>query len=59
MAFASGFTKFDILVIKIANLADGCKAALMDQPDFSGGHTDLCEITFFSQNLGGSTCSPN
>ena len=55
MALAAGFTQFDVAMIQVPNLPDGCVASLADQAHFSGRHADLSVVAFFGQQLGCST----
>src|SRR5690349_15298207 len=49
VALATGFTKFDIAMIEIADLTNRCVTDLPDQADFTGRHTHLCKITFLGE----------
>jgi hypothetical protein len=51
VALATGFTKFDIAVVEIADLANGRVTNLMDETNFTRGHTDLGKIAFFGKQL--------
>jgi hypothetical protein len=47
MAFSSGLTQLDIIVIQITNLADRGETYLAHQPHFTRWKADLSVLAFF------------
>ena len=52
MTGAAGLTKLNVLVIHVANLANGGLGVHGDQANFAAGQTDLSVSTFLSHQLG-------
>jgi hypothetical protein len=57
MTLATRFAQLDVAMIQVPNLTDGGIAALAYQPYLTGGEAYLSVITFFCQELSGSTGS--
>ena len=51
MTLTAGLAEVDVLVVDVADLANGCHAAYWDVAKFTGRQTDECVSAFFCHEL--------